>query len=66
MIRVFLFPELNKNEHGTVQEVYSCKYGRSLVWLLFKQFIEIPAWEALELPKGLTYVFFGFIKDLGN
>ena len=23
----------------TVQEVYSCKYGRSLMWLLFKQFI---------------------------
>ena len=23
----------------TVQEVYSCKYGRSLLWLLFKQSI---------------------------
>ena len=31
----------------TVQVVYSCKYGRSLVWLLFKQFVYIPACEAL-------------------
>ena len=25
--------------YHTVQEVNSCKYGRSLVWLLFKQFL---------------------------
>ena len=68
MICLYFVTHSNARGPGaTVQELNCCKYGRSLLWLQLKQYNKIPTGEALELPKGLTYVFV-FLLDvfLGN